>query len=30
MLENELISLVNSIKQQKCESNYIEIKSANK
>ncbi len=30
MLENELISLVNSIQQQKCESNYIEIKSANK
>ncbi|MGN1318218.1 MAG: ATP-binding protein [Lachnospirales bacterium] len=30
MLESELISLVKSIQEQKCESNYIEIKSANK
>jgi ATP-dependent DNA helicase RecG len=30
MLESELINLVRTIQQQKCESNYIEIKSANK
>lgn len=28
MLENELIKIVNSIKKQKCENNYIELKSA--
>ena len=28
MLENELINLVNSIKEQKCENNYIEVKAA--
>ncbi len=30
MLENELIELVEVIKKHKCESNYIEVKSANK
>ncbi len=30
MLENELLNLINIIKIQKCESNYIEIKSAKK
>ncbi len=28
MLENELINLANSIKEQKCENNYIEVKAA--
>lgn len=28
MLENELVGLVRTIQQQKCESNYIEIKAA--
>ena len=30
MLETELIELVNKIQKQKCESNYIELKSAGK
>ena len=30
MLEAELIELVNKIQKQKCESNYIELKSAGK